>query len=72
MFTSAVIYSVNRERPAYDMPEGVRNLGQSFLWRGGYFTNQYCPHMVKGCKHQKVSCEQWTVKGFKIVIVYRI
>jgi len=29
--------------------------------------------MVKGCKHQKVSCEQWIVKGFNnrlIVIVY--
>ena len=25
--------------------------------------------MVKGRKHQKVSCEQWIVKGFKIVIV---
>ena len=27
--------------------------------------------MVKGRKHQKVSYEQWTVKGIKIVIVYR-
>ena len=24
--------------------------------------------MVEGHKHQKVSCEQWTVKGFKILI----
>ena len=24
--------------------------------------------MVKGRKHQNVSCEQWTVKGFKILI----
>ena len=24
--------------------------------------------MVKGCEQQKVSCEQWTVKGFKILI----
>ena len=28
----------------------------------------HCPHMVKGRKYQKVSCEQWTVKGFKILI----
>ena len=27
--------------------------------------------MVKGRKHQIVSCTQWTVKGFKMLIVHR-
>ena len=33
-----------------------------------YLDMLYCPHMVKGRNHQKVSFEQWTLKGFKILI----
>ena len=36
----------------------------TLLTQGG--TKVFCPHMVKGRKHQKVSCEQWTVKDILI------
>ena len=44
--------------------------GYSICLESRQLTVQYCPHMVKGRKHQKVSCQQWTVKGFKILIKY--